>query len=710
MPDGGYKVAYNNDKDWKSGSIGKDGGGDNIPLTIPKGSTQITIYADTLNKVCTDSVNTAAMKIYQTASKSDIEKPALTTSVSLIGTVRCNTDVNWAPATKGYEFTQISPTLFAYSKVLAKNSYQYKGVFDYSNWYESSAQKTLDITADNTNVVFVYDAANQKFYDTVNDYNTIAPLLGFPSLSVEAKVTDNKNGTTNFVMSGNETDKMTLTYAPKSDPTKATTVPMTFVTNGFTSGDLYFGDSALDFVYYYTVNGTRTINPKADKITIDHQDYSTYTRAVFTGREVYVPGTLPGASWDPASNKMTYKGNGLYEYTFKNVTAATYPYKIAMGSWAENYGVGGTFDGANYGVLVTSTQDVTVYYSDISHKSVTSANYVFANLTLTGTGVAADTKLIDNGLNGIFSTTVSLKAGDHNDLKIYWTNKDGGAQSYSVKAFTLAKDKDITFYFDPSTELFYCNSSDVKIDGTKVYYNTQNTAYKSTYGAIEQNARVTFSIKTGNDVSDVSMIVKGAEKKKIAMTATKSGDETIWSTTTSFAKYGEYTYFFTLSNGSDVKIYGDDDGYYGKGAVTDLSSYEPYELVVYKSGYTTPDWMKNAVIYQIYPDRFYNGDTTNDKAQTTSRGALNYETPSNWYTWPENPDQERLNPTTYPSQAMKGDGNFSNEIYGGDLAGITQRIDYLKALGVNVIYLNPVFSSISSHRYDTTDSARLTPF
>ena len=120
----------------------------------------------------------------------------------------------------------------------------------------------------------------------------------------------------------------------------------------------------------------------------------------------------------------------------------------------------------------------------------------------------------------------------------------------------------------------------------------------------------------------------------------------------------------------------------------------------------TPDWMKNAVIYQIFPERFYDADESNDKAQISARGTENYEYVNDWYTLPENPEQEER---LYKKKNMKqtgafyGDGNWSNEIYGGDLKGITERIDYLKALGVNVIYLNPVFSSISSHRYDTSD-------
>lgn len=61
---------------------------------------------------------------------------------------------------------------------------------------------------------------------------------------------------------------------------------------------------------------------------------------------------------------MTYMGEGLYSYTFKNVPAANYEYKITMGDWSENYGAGGVISGSNIAVTVTEPQDVTIYYSD----------------------------------------------------------------------------------------------------------------------------------------------------------------------------------------------------------------------------------------------------------------------------------------------------------------------------------------------------------
>lgn len=704
-----YKVAYGHQ--WSNGEVGA-----NVKLTIPKGATSVTIYADYLQGICTDSINEPEITIQQ--NNGDVTKPAFTSTIQLIGTVRGNDDDNWTSDADGWEFTQITKTLYAYSQVFDKGDYQYKIIFDKTNWYEKTGNRSLSIADDNTNVVFLYDAETQLLYDTVNDYNVIAEKLGFQSAQVVAKINDNPNGTTEFILPGNENDQISLTYAPKSDPEKTTTVAMKAGkdANGdfsgfFSSGDIYFGDSALDYIYYYTVNGEKTLIDSADKVTIEDNEYNEYTRDAFNGREVYVPGTLPGPSWDAASNQMTYLGNGLYSYTFEDVPPANYQYKIAIGgTWDENYGQYGIPQGSNIDLPIYSEQDVTIYYSDLSHLSVTSLNYTFADIDLSGTSIPTDTKMEDNMLTGIYTATVSMPAGSFDDIKITWNDRTGGAKTYDVSQFELSSAKDVTFYFDPSTELFYCNASDEKINDKDVYFNTRDTKYKSVYGAVKQNESVTFSIQTGNDVDHAYLFIQGPENKKIAMEKRPQTDgKILWTTKQSFSQIGEYTYYFALVNASDLKVYCDDDGYYGTGVLTDLNNNRPYDLVVYKEDYKTPDWMKNAIIYQIFPDRFCNGDQSNDKAQESSRGATNYEFITDWSKLPENPEQETLNPDTYPQNAYKGDGLWSNEIYGGDLKGITEKIDYLKKLGVNVIYLNPVFSSISSHRYDTSDYSKIDP-
>jgi len=90
---------------------------------------------------------------------------------------------------------------------------------------------------------------------------------------------------------------------------------------------------------------------------------------------------------------------------------------------------------------------------------------------------------------------------------------------------------------------------------------------------------------------------------------------------------------------------------------------------------TTPYWLQDAVFYQIFPDRFSNGDSANDPVNVAKWGA----TPTIW--------------------------NFM----GGDLRGIIQHFDYLLDLGINALYLNPIFLSPSNHRYNTSDYYTIDP-
>ncbi len=436
-------------------------------------------------------------------------------------------------------------------------------------------------------------------------------------------------------------------------------------------------------------------------------------------RKLYVPGTFPGLSWDPASNEMTYSEElGCYTYTFKNVPAANYEFKIAVNAaWDENYGVGGKAGGSNYSVSVPETMDVTIYYSDETHLAVTSLNYEFLDVDLTGTEIPEGTKLTDAGLTGIYSAKVKLPKGTYSDIKLEVEEK---GISHSYNTFTLDSEKEVTFYYSPVYDVYYHDAAPWSVGADGVKYDSKDSEYKSVFGAVATGEEVTFSLSADSKVTGATLVVSrnGAETYPMEKDGNAVDGVQKWSTKAKFDTIGEYEYFFIVYQDSAVKVYSDDDGYYGTGKLTDLTNILPYDLIVYKSGYKTPDWMKNAVIYQIFPDRFYNGDKSNDKKQEHARGAVKYEFIEDWYTLPENPEQEALigaekdgiTEEAYNSTgAHKGDKEWSNEIYGGDLKGIIDRMDYLKALGVNVIYLNPVFASISSHRYDTSDYKKIDP-
>jgi len=466
-------------------------------------------------------------------------------------------------------------------------------------------------------------------------------------------------------------------------------------------------------------NGKQTADLTAGKLTdntelwigSDGNAVSKPESWVDESRTIHLPGTLFN-NWDPSGNQMVYDAvRGLYTITFENVTPGTYYYKIAInGGWAENYGANGEPGGDNMSVNVPTEQDVTFWYNDSTHRVVCSVDYdIDAVITLTGTGIAEGTKLTDPELDGTYSVTVKLSAGTYSDLKI-----THGEYEVAFNEFTLNGDKDVTFNYDPSTGMAYHNGSDVKVETDNIYYNSRDLEYKDPFGAVATGEEVTFAITTGTDATGVALAIRGMGSVKMEKDGEAVDGVQRWIGKTTFERIGEYQYYFAITNGSDMVFYCDDNwnsyykkGDYGTGSIGNPDDIFAYDLVVYEADYETPDWMKNAVIYQIFPDRFFDGDESNNFAQTWARGTVNYEFVADWYLLPENP--EMAGEANYPTYAFKGDGNWSNEIYGGDLKGIVEKIDYLKALGVNVIYLNPVFWSISNHRYDAVSYAEIDP-
>ncbi len=113
-------------------------------------------------------------------------------------------------------------------------------------------------------------------------------------------------------------------------------------------------------------------------------------------------------------------------------------------------------------------------------------------------------------------------------------------------------------------------------------------------------------------------------------------------------------------------------------------------------GFKTPDWMKNGVVYQIFPDRFYDGDTSNDvtNGEYTYGGCATEQ-----HTWGSS-----VLSTADPT-------NCNSEVFfGGDLAGVDAKLSYIKqTLGANIIYLNPIFNSPTVHKYDTQNYYEIDP-
>ena len=146
-------------------------------------------------------------------------------------------------------------------------------------------------------------------------------------------------------------------------------------------------------------------------------------------------------------------------------------------------------------------------------------------------------------------------------------------------------------------------------------------------------------------------------------------------------KDGMTSYYFEIQDGEEV-------WYYNRSGLTDGRI--PYYDFRLASGFSTPDWAKGAVIYQIYTDRFYNGDPEND-----------VETREYFYIG----DYSRKVTDWNKYPAAMG----VREFYGGDLQGVIDKLDYLQNLGVEVLYFNPLFVSPSNHKYDIQDYDYIDP-
>ncbi len=112
-----------------------------------------------------------------------------------------------------------------------------------------------------------------------------------------------------------------------------------------------------------------------------------------------------------------------------------------------------------------------------------------------------------------------------------------------------------------------------------------------------------------------------------------------------------------------------------------------------------PDWAKKVVWYQIFPERFFNGDPNNDPKVEDQLGAWPHDHTSPWEIHPWTSDWYELQ--DYEKKNQKDIWfNLQRRRYGGDIQGIIDKLDYLQELGITAIYLNPIFQSPSLHKYD----------
>ena len=250
------------------------------------------------------------------------------------------------------------------------------------------------------------------------------------------------------------------------------------------------------------------------------------------------------------------------------------------------------------------------------------------------------------------------------------------------------------------------------IDLTALYHDSRDGLYRTPGGAVPAGTTVTLRLRTLHDgATSVLLLVNSSGPYQTMPMQDVASDIDcgapvpaggsavrcdVWATTISTSKPATLGYHFVVRAGTATASVSDDargDG--GPGvAATSLSNVD-WVVTVYQPGFQPVPWLQGAVVYQIFPDRFANGNPANDADPRQPR----YAYP------PDATDQIVREPWGTPPP----DPSTGGEYYGGDLAGIRSKLPYLHDLGVTVLYLNPIFSSASNHGYDTRDYYQIDP-
>jgi glycosidase len=255
-------------------------------------------------------------------------------------------------------------------------------------------------------------------------------------------------------------------------------------------------------------------------------------------------------------------------------------------------------------------------------------------------------------------------------------------------------------------------------------FDSRSTAHKRPFGAVPAGTTVDFAVTAPRGVERLTMVVERrrlegnqevleyAELARVPMTRTREGTNDRFTARYRYAEKGIYGWWFEARiGGRDFALQNNDQALHwtrekGTGGVAMVgekpaapSTVRRFRQTVFDPAFKVPDWAPDIVYYYVFPERFRNGDRRNDPRPGVDRYHQHtVELHQDWNERPFRPDS--------------GDGSdevFNNDFFGGDLAGLIEKLDHVQALGANAIYLTPVFRGASNHKYDAADYRQIDP-
>ena len=222
--------------------------------------------------------------------------------------------------------------------------------------------------------------------------------------------------------------------------------------------------------------------------------------------------------------------------------------------------------------------------------------------------------------------------------------------------------------------------------------------FRSPFGAVSCRSAVVLTLAANQQWQPDKVMLcmwqpnEGKSYIELAYRGKKNGYCNYRTTITAPGQPGWLWYYFVVEKDGHVWYYGNNTGLGGMGAVSSTEP-APWQITVYQHGVTTPAWFKDTIMYQIFVDRFYNGNV-DGRVHNAPPGSVIHAH------WDNNPVYIR---------DMKNGHILSYDFFGGNLAGVIAKLPYLQEMGVGVIYFNPIFTAPSNHKYDTGDYKTIDP-
>ena len=236
---------------------------------------------------------------------------------------------------------------------------------------------------------------------------------------------------------------------------------------------------------------------------------------------------------------------------------------------------------------------------------------------------------------------------------------------------------------------------------------TSDPAFRTPYGACPLGETITLSVDVWdveNPQGETRVWVDGEGETLFSMkpeVREEDGERVVRLTATFTPKKTQIIwYYFNIVDDEGVTWrYGaTNERSVGEGSFA-YGEPRSFQITVYEHREVEPTWYRHGIVYQIFPDRFERGADWKDRVDaqlSKHRNGPGRELVRDW----------NSSPVYHKDQY----GRISTwDFYGGNLEGVRERLGYLKAMGVSVIYLNPIFEAASNHRYDTADYMRVDP-